>query len=60
MSIYTGNEQAYAYFATGVEWAYFFRFMDTDLKRITTKLKNDIDKQAKEREAELARIRSGR
>jgi hypothetical protein len=60
MSIYTGNEQAYAYFATGVEWAYFFRFMDTDLKRITTKLKNDIDKQAKEREKELARIRGGR
>jgi hypothetical protein len=58
MSVYTGNEQAYALFATGVEWAYFFRLMDTDLKRITTKLKNDIDKQAKEREAELRAIRN--
>jgi len=58
MSIYTGNEQAYALFATGVEWAYFFRLMDTDLKRVTTKLKNDIAKQAKQREAEIRAIRN--
>jgi hypothetical protein len=60
MSAYTPNEQAYAYFSTTVEWLYFFRLMDTDATRIARKLKQDMDRQVKEREAELARIRAGR
>jgi hypothetical protein len=58
MSLYTGNEQAYAYFATGVEWLYFFRLMDTDATRIARRMKQDMDRQVKEREAELRAIRN--
>jgi hypothetical protein len=60
MSAYTPNEQAYAYFSTTVEWLYFFKMMDTDATRVARRLKQDMDRQVKEREAELARIRSGR
>jgi hypothetical protein len=58
MEKYTGNEQAYAAFATGVEWMYFFRLMDTDVKRIATDLKRQMDKEVKEREAEIRAIRN--
>jgi hypothetical protein len=60
MERYTGNEQAYAAFATGVEWMYFFRLMDTDVKRIATDLKRQMDKGVEEREKEIKAIRSGR
>jgi hypothetical protein len=60
MERYTGNEQAYALFSTGVQWAYFFRLMDTDVTRIAVGLKRDMDKQVEEREKELRAIRSGR
>jgi hypothetical protein len=58
MSAYTPNEQAYAYFSTTVEWLYFFKMMDTDATRVARKLKQDMDRQVKEREAELRAIRN--
>jgi hypothetical protein len=60
MERYTGNEQAYALFSTGVQWAYFFRLMDTDVTRIAVGLKRDMDKGVEEREKEIKAIRSGR
>jgi len=57
MERYTGNEQAYAAFATGVEWMYFFRLMDTDVNRIAKDLKRQMDKQVEEREKEIKAIR---
>jgi GNAT superfamily N-acetyltransferase len=58
MSAYTPNEQAYAYFSTTVEWLYFFKMMDTDATRVARRLKQDMDRQVKEREAELRAIRN--
>jgi len=58
MSAYTPNEQAYAYFSTTVEWLYFFKMMDTDATRVARRLKQEMDRQVKEREAELSAIRN--
>jgi hypothetical protein len=60
MERYTGNEQAYAFFATMMQWMYFFRLSDTDVYRMADGLKRQMDKQVEEREKELQRIRSGR